>query len=240
MGKTKYKRILLKLSGESLGKEDATIDGSKLNKLVSVLKKISSMGVEVGIVIGGGNIFRGKLAEEMKIEKTTGDSMGMLSTVINALAIQSVLKNNGIGCKVLSAFSIEGIVEKFTVSKTECYFKNKNIIVFAGGTGNPFFTTDTCSSLRALETKCQAILMGKNGAKGIYDKDPNKYKDAKFLKKLTFKQLLEKDLGVMDLTAVSLIKNSDLNLHVFDIGNYQNIVDILNGKDIGSVVKKGE
>lgn len=238
----KYKRVIIKISGESLAdkKSRAILDYENLHQIGQAIKSMVKLGAEVGIVIGAGNIWRGKLASLIGIEETTGDQMGMLGTIINSLALQSVLENIEVPCRVLSAVEVKAVSEPYIRRRAIRHLEKGRVVIFAGGTGNPYFTTDTSASLRALEIGAEAIFMGKNGIDGVYDCDPSVNPNAKFLKSLTYDEMLNRHLTVMDLTAVSLIREKDVILRVFDVSDPNNFLKALNGEDIGTIIKKGK
>ena len=238
-----YKRILLKLSGEALRDDSQHLifEVSRLEGLVNVIKELHDNGVEVAIVIGAGNIWRGKLANQIGIEPVPADFMGMLGTVINAVAMSSNLKKKGVDSVVYSAVpSIEGVTLPYDKDAANKSLSNGVVTFLAGGTGKPFFTTDTAAALRAVELDCQAIFMGKNGVDGIYTADPTVNKDAKFIKNITFNEIIERNLQVMDISAVELIKNTNIDVRVFSMVEPANFLKVVNGEDIGTTVKKGE
>ena len=226
---TKYKRVLVKLSGEALSdrEHDAILGAYNLNKVSHAIKDMVDLGVQVCIVVGAGNIWRGRLAESIGIERSTADYMGMLGTIINSLALQSALENNGMDTRVMT-------------SKAERHLEKGRVIIFGGGTGNPYFTTDTTAALRANELNCDAILMAKNGVDGVYSADPRKDKDAVLFKELTYKEMLNKELEVMDNTAVSLCMHTKIELRVFNMADYFNFHRVIMGEEIGTTIKKGE
>ena len=236
-----YKRILLKLSGEALlpNAGHGTLDAEKIKSLAATIKKLHDNNIQVGVVTGAGNIWRGKLAEQVGIDRVNADFMGMMGTVINCVALASALNAIGVPTKVLNAlYNLHDICYMYDVDEANKALDNNEVVFFAGGTGKPFFTTDTTATMRALETKCDAIFMAKHGVEGIYDKDPAKYDDAKFLKNLTFKQVIDMDLKVMDQSAIELIKDTDLVIKVFSMEEEGNILKVVMGEDIGSTVKK--
>lgn len=238
-----YKRILLKLSGEALKEKEGnnTIDADCINSLADVIKQIHDSGIEICIVIGAGNIWRGKVANKIGIEPIPADFMGMLGTVINAVALCSSLKKKGVDGIVYSAVNeITNIVNKYDINEAKKSLNEGKVVFLAGGTGKPFFTTDTAATLRALELNCEAILMGKNGVDGIYDKDPRVNKDAKFFENLTFNDILKLNLQVMDLSAIELIKNKDIIVRVFSMDNPNNFMKVINGEKIGTLCYKGD
>ena len=205
------------------------------------MKKLHDKGVQICVVIGAGNIWRGNLAEGVGIERAPADYMGMMGTVMNAVAMSSALKKAGVDSVVFSALpAIDTISVAYSKEAAIKAMEEGKVAFLAGGTGKPFFTTDTAATLRALETKCEAIFMGKNGVEGVYDKDPTKYSDAKFIKNITYQEILDKRLQIMDLTAVELIKDDNIQIRVFSMFNPDNFVKVAMGEDIGTTCKKGE
>ncbi len=239
--KMKYQRVLIKLSGEALSgdKGSGIIDSKALLSTAKVIASIVKQGVEVSLVIGAGNIARGSIFEKSGIDRISGDKMGMLGTVINSLAMEDALKKLGIDTVVLSAVSMPSFLETYTKEAANKYLSEKKVVIFAGGTGKPFFTTDTCATLRAIETSSDAILMAKNGVDGIYDDDPRINKNAKMFKNISCSTIIQKDLKVMDISAVKLLKNQDINVCVFNMSNPENFLKVINGEDIGTTIIKG-
>ena len=238
-----YKRILLKLSGEALKDENAMqiLNVSHVNNLAGVMKELHDKGVQLAVVIGAGNIWRGNLADGIGIERAPADYMGMMGTVMNAIAMSSALKKAGVGAIVFSALpEIPGFTVTYTPEAAIKAMEEGNVVFLAGGTGKPFFTTDTAATMRALETNCEAILMGKNGVNGLYDKDPTKYSDAKFIPVISYQEIINKKLQIMDLTAVELIKDKDLQIRIFSMSDPQNFIRVAMGESVGSICKKGE
>lgn len=238
-----YKRVLLKLSGEALKGESTThiLDMKCVEKMARMMKELYDKGIQIAVVIGAGNIWRGKLADEIGIERAPADYMGMLGTVMNAVCISSALKRIGVPSVVFSALPEIPSVSTTYTAEAAIKAMNENKVVFlAGGTGKPFFTTDTAATMRALETKCDAVLMGKNGVDGVYDKDPRKNPDAKFIKTITYQEMIDKGLQIMDLTAVELIKEKDVEIRVFSMADPDNFVRVAMGEDIGTTCKRGE
>ena len=238
-----YKRVLLKLSGEALrdDKHLLTIDVNHLEGLSKVVKTLHDNGVEVAIVIGAGNIWRGKLADKIGIEPIPADFMGMLGTVINAVAMASSLKKHGVDAIVYSAVpAIEGVTYEYHKLEADKSLSEGKVVFLAGGTGKPFFTTDTAAALRAVELNCNAIFMGKNGVDGIYTDDPDNNPNAEFIKTITFGEIIKRNLQVMDLSAVELIKNTNIDVRVFSMSDPDNFLRVANGEDVGTTVKKGE
>lgn len=236
-----YKRVLLKLSGEALGEKNSSniIDVEALNSICQKIKVLHDDGMEVAIVIGAGNIWRGKVAEKIGIERVPADFMGMLGTVINAVAMSSALKKIGVDSVVYSAIpEIKEVTIAYDADKVKSDLSQGKVCFLAGGTGKPFFTTDTAATLRAIETGCDAILMAKNGVKGVYDKDPTVYPDAKFFREITFKEMRELNIQIMDQTAVELIENTDIEILVFSMQNVENFQKAAKGINVGTICKK--
>ncbi len=238
--KTIYKRIVLKVSGEALENEQdhSIYDEKKLKDVANVVKQAHELGVQISLVVGAGNIWRGRLADKVGIERSTADYMGMLGTIMNALALQSSLESLGLKTRVMSSINVPQVCEPYIRRRAISHLENGNIVVFAGGTGNPYFTTDSCATLRALEINADSIIMGKNGVEGVYDSDPRKNKDAKLLKKLTYTEVMANKLAVMDLTAVAMLADSDVKIHVFNMSDPKSLLDVLKGEDIGSTISK--
>ena len=232
-----YKRIILKLSGEALGAKDGILDQRKLANVANIVENIRKAGVEVGIVVGAGNIWRGRLAEKIGIEQSTADYMGMLGTIINALAIQSAIEQKGLACKVLSSINVNQVCEPYIRRRAIHHLEKGEIVIFAGGTGNPYFTTDTTAALRGLEVGVEAILMAKNGVDGVYDSDPRTNPDAKLLKELSFREVIERKLGVMDLTSVAMLEGKGIVIHVFNMDSPDSFMDLIAGKKVGTIIK---
>lgn len=233
----KYKRILLKLSGESLmGSEGYGIDSKNLMHYVNEIASVVNMGVEVGIVIGGGNIFRGLKGTKQGFDRVKGDQMGMLATIINSLALNSAFESIGIASKVYTAIRMEPIGELYQKEKVLSAFKQKTVCIIAGGTGNPYFTTDTASALRAIEIEANALLKGTR-VDGIFTADPEKDPKAKKFASLSFSEAYEKKLQIMDLTAFTLCQENNMPIVVFDINKKGNLASLLSGKKVGTIVK---
>lgn len=238
--KPKYKRILIKLSGEFLKAKEEVIAFEKLNRFAADIKSQYATGNEIGIVVGGGNILRGiEGSKKHKISSADLDELGMIATTINGGAISLALKKLKIPSTVLSATPITPSVgEAFNRPKAIKLLNQRHVLIFVGGTGNPFFTTDTAAVLRALQIEADVLLKSTN-VKGIYDKDPNKFSDAKFYKKITYKEALDKGLKIMDLTAFSLAMNHNLPIIVFNGEVKNNLKKVLAGKKIGTIIKGG-
>ncbi len=237
-----YKRVLLKLSGEALADKNNNmiLENYSLDQVAASIKLMVDKGMEVAVVVGAGNIWRGKLAKQIGIERSTADYMGMLGTIINALALQSAIEKTGIGCRVLSALEIKAVAETYIRRRAIRHLEKGRVVIFAGGTGNPYFTTDTCATLRAMEIEADAILMAKNGVDGVYTADPKVDKDAQFIKTITFDEMLKRELRVMDPTAIALLKDNQIEIRVFDMNEPTNIEKLINGEDIGTTIIKGE
>jgi uridylate kinase len=232
----KYKRILLKLSGESLmGKKQFGIDNERINSYAQQIKQIGDSGHEIAIVIGGGNIFRGVQAEQGGMDRTHGDYMGMLATMINSMALQSALESNGVHTRLQSAIEMKEIAEPFIRRKAVRHLEKGRVVIFGAGTGNPFFTTDSAASLRAIEINADVILKGTR-VDGIYSADPEKDQNATKYDSITFDEVYKKGLNVMDLTAFTLCKENNLPIIVFDMDTAGNLEKILSGANIGTVV----
>ena len=236
----RYKRVLLKISGEAL-KGDETkliIDSNFLEKVAKSIKLMTNKGVQVSVVIGAGNIFRGKLADDIGIEHSVADYMGMLGTIINCLALQSALENEGVDCRVMSAIQINAVCEPYIRRKAIHHLEKGIVTIFAGGTGNPYFTTDTTASLRAIEINADAILMAKNGVAGVYSADPKTNPNAVLYTKLTYSDLHKKQLGVMDQTAVSMLLDKNIDTIVFSMQDLDNFSKVIDGEQIGTTITK--
>ena len=233
----KYKRILLKLSGEALmGDKQFGIDNDRLAQYAKEIKTIVDKGVECAVVIGGGNIFRGVQAEEGGMERTQGDYMGMLATVINAMALQSSLESIGIDTRLQSAIELKQIAESFIRRRAMRHLEKGRVVIFGGGTGSPFFTTDSAAALRAVEIEADVILKGTR-VDGIYTSDPEKDPSAKRYDDISFNEVYEKDLKVMDMTAFTLCNENDLPIVVFDMNKEGNLQRIIDGEKVGTTVK---
>ena len=231
----KYNRILLKLSGEALvGEKARGIDPEILIKYSNEIKKIYDKGVEIAIVIGGGNIYRG-FNNEYKIDRVQGDYMGMLATLINGLALQNTLENIGIPTRLQSAINVNKVAEPYIKRKALRHLDKKRIVIFSAGTGNPYFTTDSAAVLRAIEIEADVILKGTR-VDGIYNEDPNKNSDAFKFEKITFKEAISKGLKIMDTTAFTLSHENKLPIIVFDMNQEDNLLKVLNGENVGTLV----
>jgi uridylate kinase len=233
----KYKRILLKLSGEALmGSKQFGIDHTRLNQYASEIKEVSAAGVQVAIVIGGGNIFRGIQAAEGGMDRVQGDYMGMLATVINSMALQAALESIKVNTRLLSAIKMEEICEPFIRRRAVRHLEKGRVVIFGAGTGNPYFTTDTAATLRAIEVEANVVLKGTR-VDGIYTSDPEKNKKAKKYDTITFSEVYEKGLEVMDMTAFTLCNENKLPIIVFDMNKAGNLKKIILGEKVGTLVK---
>jgi len=231
------KRYLLKLSGEALiGKYDYGIDPDVVNEISSNIVEVSKTDNQLAVVVGGGNIFRGAGLAEAGLDRVTGDNIGMLATVINSLALQDAIEKLDVQCRVMSAVRINQISEDYIRRRAIRHLEKDRVVIFAAGTGNPFFTTDTAASLRAIEINADMVLKATK-VDGVYDKDPVKYKDAKLFKELTYNEVLSKELKVMDTTAVVLCKENNIPLRVFNMLKKGSLMSIINGENTGTIIK---
>jgi uridylate kinase len=233
----RFGRILLKLSGEALmGALDYGTDAGEVQRIAAQVGAIRERGVEVAIVVGAGNIYRGIDGASEGIDRATGDYMGMLATVLNALTLQDALEGIGQHTRVLSAIDVKEVAEPYIRRRAMRHLEKGRVVIFAAGTGNPFFTTDTAAALRALEIHAQAILMAKNGVEGVYDSDPATNPDARFIPEIGHREAIERGLRVMDSTALSLCMDNDLPIYVFNMGDERNIDRIVSGEKVGTLV----
>ena len=232
----KYKRILLKVSGESLqGKEKFGYSQEAVNAIVDEIAKVHSLGVEIAIVVGGGNICRGKSLSKHGVDLATADYMGMMATIMNGLYLQDVLRHKGIENRVMTAIAVNEVAEPFIRLKALKHLGKNRVVILSAGTGNPFSTTDTAASLKAKELGCDVIIKATK-VDGIYDKDPNKYADAVKYDTLTFKEAIEQNLEVMDMTAFTMCKDFDIPIIVCDVMGQNNLVNLIKGESIGTYV----
>ncbi len=233
----KYRRILLKLSGEALmGSQQFGIDPHRLEQYSQEIKKVHDRGLELAIVIGGGNIFRGVQAENAGIDRVQGDYMGMLATVINAMALQSSLEKNGMYTRLMSGLEMEKVCEPFIRRRAIRHLEKGRIVIFGAGLGNPYFTTDSTASLRAIEIESQVVLKGTR-VDGVYSADPEKDPSAKKYSSISFQEVYEKGLSVMDMTAFTLCQENDLPIIVFDMNKPGNLERIVLGEEVGTLIK---
>lgn len=238
MPKAKYKRILLKLSGEALAGDLKTgLDADVMSTICKQIKEVSDLGVEIGIVVGGGNFWRGKYSSKM--ERTTTDTMGMLATIMNALALQDELEKIGLKARIQTSVEMTQIAEPYTRRKTMDYLKDGKIVIFAGGTGHPYFSTDTAAALRASEVNAEVILVAKT-IDGVYSADPKIDPSATKYDEITYVEVLEKNLKVMDQTAISLCRDNNMPLIVFKMNEYGNILKAVTGQKVGTLVTEGK
>ncbi len=229
--RTQYKRVLLKISGEALmGDQGFGLHPPTVQRIAREVKSVHDLGVEICMVIGGGNVFRGLAGSAQGMERTTADYMGMLATVMNALAVQSALEGLGVFTRVISAIRMDEVAEPYIRRRAVRHLEKKRVCIFAAGTGNPYFTTDTAATLRANEMNCEAIFMGKNGVDGVYDKDPSKHADAVRYDTVSYDDCLAKNLKVMDASAIALARDNSLPLIVFSLDEPGGFCGILAGE----------
>ena len=238
--KKPYKTVILKLSGEALhdSNSNSILDAKKLNDIGKLVQELISLNVRVGIVTGAGNIFRGRIAHEAGIKVVDGDYMGMVGTVINCKAISSILDKLGIKNVLYSALAVEDVAIKFDEQDAINKLNDGYVLIFAGGLGRPGITTDSTAAKRAIQINADAILAGKNGVDGVYDKDPNKFNDAKFLKSLTYQEVLDMDLKVMDIGAIEILKQSEVETRVFSMEDINNFIKVVQGEELGTTITK--
>ncbi len=236
MSEAKYKRILLKLSGEAMaGANGFGIDADMLGSMCDCIKEIVKMGVEVAIVVGGGNFWRGRQALQM--ERTTADYMGMLATIMNGQALQDALEARGLDTRLQTSIEMCQIAEPYIRRKAVRHLEKGRVVIFAGGTGNPYFSTDTCAALRASEINAEIILFGKT-VDGVYDKDPKTNPDAKKYDEITYTEVLQKNLKVIDSTAASLCRDNNIPIMIFALKNAEDVVKAVSGEHIGTIIKE--
>lgn len=233
----KFKRVVLKLSGEALsGKKGFGFDDETINNICLNIKTLHEMGAEISIVVGGGNFWRGRSGAH--VERASSDTIGMLGTVMNGLRVQSTLESFGLETRLMTAIKMQEVAEPFIRRRACRHLEKGRIVIFSAGTGLPYFSTDTTASLRALEIDADVILLGKTGTDGIYDKDPNKFDDVVMFDKLTYKEILQKELKIMDATATSLCMDNSMPIIVFGIDDPENLVRVFEGEEIGTIVKE--
>ena len=233
-----FKRILLKLSGESLmGSRDYGTDPERIRAVANAIKAVHDRGVEIAIVVGAGNIYRGMKGAAAGMDRATADYMGMLATVLNALPLQDALERAGVHTRVQSAIKVEEVAEPYIRRRAMRHLEKGRIVIFAAGTGNPFFTTDTAAALRAIEMHAEIILMAKNGVEGVYTADPREDPDAVLIPEITHMEALQRGLRVMDATALTLCMENRLPIYVFNMDDEQNIERIVSGERVGTLVK---
>lgn len=233
-----YKRILLKLSGEALSSTKNVFDENVLSTLAHEIKEIHDLGVEVAIVVGGGNFIRGKMAESIGIDRVQGDYMGMLATVINALAVQGALERVNVPTRVMTAVNMAQVAEPYIVRRAKRHLEKGRVLVFGAGTGSPYFSTDTTAALRASEIKADVILMAKNGVDGVYDSDPRINPNARRFDNISYLELINRQLMVMDHTATTMCMDNDIDLVVFNMNEAGNILKAVKQEVDGTIVSK--
>jgi uridylate kinase len=232
-----FKRILLKLSGEALmGSLEYGTDPAQIERIAKQVSDVRARGVDVAIVVGAGNIYRGLEGAAEGMDRATADYMGMLATVLNALPLQDALENIGTNTRVMSAMAVTEVAEPYIRRRAIRHLEKDRVVIFAAGTGNPFFTTDTAAALRALEIHAEAILMAKNGVEGVFDADPSADPEASFLPEISHREAIERSLRVMDSTALSLCMDNDLPIYVFNMADERNIDRIVSGERVGTLV----
>jgi uridylate kinase len=232
-----FKRVLIKLSGEALmGPLDYGTDPVTVGSIADQLKAVHDRGVQIAVVLGAGNIYRGLSAAAEGMDRATGDYMGMLAIVLNALTLQDALEKRGVHTRVQSAITISEVAEPYIRRRAMRHLEKDRIVIFAAGTGNPFFTSDTAAALRAIEMNAEVLLMAKNGVEGIYSADPNKDPDAEFIPQITAREALQRDLKVMDSNALALCMDNHLPIHVFNMADESNINRIISGDRVGTLV----
>ncbi|WP_017192683.1 UMP kinase [Italian clover phyllody phytoplasma] len=235
-----FKRILLKLSGEALKGDDFNINPQKVKKIAEEIKEIKDLGLQIVIIVGAGNIWRGHIGQELGMERSQSDYMGMLGTIINSLALQDALVNLDIQTRVMTAFHVVAVAEPYIKGKALRHLDKDRVVILGAGVGSPYFSTDTAAALRAAELNIDVILMAKNGIEGIYNKDPKKHNDAVLLKKIEHKNVIAQRLDVMDITAISLCWENGIDIFVFDMNTKGNIKKIILKEKIGSIITSKE
>lgn len=237
-----YKRVLLKISGEAIKANDPSIfDANKVNEITDMISAMVNNGVQICVVIGAGNIWRGRIADQINISRVPADFMGMLGTVINGVALSNNLKSKGIDSVVTSAVpEIKDVTVAYTPEVAKKAFDDGKVVFLAGGTGKPFFTTDTAAAMRAIELDCDAILMGKNGVEGVFTGDPKLDKNAKFLPTVTYQEIIDMKLRVIDDSAVELLKDKNIDVRIFSMDDVSNFIKVANGEHIGTILNRGK
>jgi uridylate kinase len=236
----KFRRVLLKLSGEALmGDLEYGTDAEEVKRIAEQIQRTRARGVEVAVVVGAGNIYRGLQAAARGMDRATGDYMGMLATVLNGLTLQDALEKLGEHTRLLSAIDVKEVAEPYIRRRAMRHLEKGRVVIFAAGTGNPFFTTDTAAALRALEIRAEAILMAKNRVEGVYDADPASNPEARFIPEISHREAIEQGLKVMDSTALSLCMDNDLPIYVFNMADEHNIDRIVSGERVGTLVSNG-
>ena len=233
-----YQRVILKLSGEAL-KGDGTygINPKTVKNIATEIKEIYALGVQVGIVVGAGNLWRGRIGEELGMDRAQADYMGMLGTIMNGLALQDALESVDVPCRVMTVLPVSAVAEPYIRRRAMRHFEKNRVLIFSGGTGSPFFSTDTAAALRAAELNADIILMAKNGVEGVYDKDPRTNKDAIMYNQVTQQDVLKNNLQVMDQTAASICRENKINILVFNMNTFGNMKKAVQQEPIGTLVK---
>jgi uridylate kinase len=232
-----YRRVVLKLSGEALmGDRAYGQDPERLTALAKAIQGVHDLGVEVAAVVGGGNIYRGMAESARGMDRASADYAGMLATVLNALAVQDACERMGLTTRVMSALDIQEVAEPYIRRRAVRHLEKKRVVIFAAGTGNPYFTTDTAAALRSCEIAADVLLMGKNGVEGVLDRDPREHSDAKLIPRLTHLEAIERGLRVMDTTALSLCMENSMPIRVFNVNDEENIVRVVTGAELGTLV----
>lgn len=241
MQRPKYRRVVLKLSGEALaGKSGFGLEPQTLDYIARQIKAVHELGVQVAIVVGAGNFWRGRLGQEMGMDRASADYMGMLATVMNSLALQDAIEKHHVDTRVMTAVEMRQVAEPFIRRRAIRHLEKRRVVIFAAGTGNPYFTTDTTAALRAAEIEAEAILMGKQGVEGVYDSDPRKNKDAVKYDEVTYQEVLAKGLQVMDSTATALCMDNKIPIVVFDMMGPDYVVKVVLGEDVGQTYVRGD
>lgn len=241
MRRPKYSRVVLKLSGEALaGKDGFGLEPQVLDYIARQIKAVHDLGVQIAIVVGAGNFWRGRLGQEMGMDRASADYMGMLATVMNSLAMQDAIEKHNVDTRVMTAVEMRQVAEPFIRRRAIRHLEKHRVVIFAAGTGNPYFTTDTTAALRAAEIEAEAILMGKQGVQGVYDSDPRKNKDAVKYAEVTYHEVLAKGLQVMDSTATALCMDNRIPIVVFDMMGLDYVVKVVLGEDVGQTYVRGD
>ncbi|MDD3422282.1 MAG: UMP kinase [Bacilli bacterium] len=233
-----YQKVILKLSGESLGEPGAIFNDAFLSEFVKTVKEVKKLGVQLGVVIGGGNIYRGRSSIGNNIDLNQADYIGMLSTVINAVYLRELLNHHNVPTSMFSKLAVTHVVELYDLAKVKQAFAKGDVVIFGGGTGRPFCTTDTCAAERALELDADLILLAKNGVDGVYDSDPKINKNAKLYKQISYETIINQKLGIIDIGAAEKLKDSKIVSVAFNVEDMQNIVKIIKGEDVGTRIQK--